>query len=100
MSDTPTTQVAARLTDEQLAEVTELAATEPISAIVMVWQYICPDWADLSPGQVKAWDYSLPRSQWTAVATALTKYRPEALEGANVMMDWVNVGPSSREDES
>jgi hypothetical protein len=100
MSNTPTTQVAARLTDEQLAEVTELAATEPISAIVMVWQYICPDWDTLSPGQVKAWDYSLPRSQWEAIATALAQFRASYLDGANVVMDWVNHGPSSREDEA
>ena len=104
MSDTSTpSQVAATLTDEQLTEIVALAPVEPIQAIINVWRTICPEWDTATPGTVKPWSYSLPRSQWSTIGHALGQYHGPGhglLEGANLLLDWMNKGPSVREDDA
>lgn len=96
MSDT---QIAATLTDEQLAEVVALAPVEPIQAIVQAWRFICPNWDTLAPQGLKPWSYSLPRDQWSAICDALTKFPGYGIVGgANLALDWMNKGPSVRDN--
>jgi hypothetical protein len=100
MTDRP--QVAATLTDEQLATVVALAPHEPIEAIVTVWRTICPEWETLAQGELRPWDYSLPHDQWTAIGSALAEYRHPSplpgLAGVNLLLDWMNKGPSARDE--
>lgn len=93
-------QTKLTLTDEQLIHVCTVSMKNWVDGIVETFACFGVDLNDPECPPVKPSDYALPVRQWNAIAECLTG--PPSLDGiarANHAMNWVNLGPSSFEED-
>jgi len=100
---TTTTRWQRPLTDNELARITAAieAAETPVealcAAIIGVFEIGLHDqgssWAEVD--QVKPWDYAIPEPQWHAIGAALLARSGSDLNRTNLLLDWMNKGPST-----
>lgn len=49
-----------------------------------------------SPDTLRPWDYAIPTEQWQRIGTALVERETRGpIAGVNVLLDWMNKGPSA-----
>lgn len=100
-----------RLTDDELTRITSAVneAGTPMQALAAAFEGFFDlalqeadgcDLADLRArrGTIKPADYAIPEDQWHAIGELLLRRGEQlstALTTVNVLLDWMNVGPSS-----
>lgn len=88
------------LADTRVARLAALAERKPIEAIVATWRSIFvatgrtwPPTETFRPG-----DFTLPKHQTEAIVNGLIGWDRANGRMAAAMLEWLNRGPSSRED--
>jgi hypothetical protein len=90
-----------RLTEAELSNVkTAIDGGSFVDAIVAVYSTFGVDLTDESAEPVQPTHYAIPTDQWHVICQWLSgRKQPGRIAQANAALDWVNVGPSSYEDD-
>lgn len=104
-----TTTTRRRLTDQEMQDILDGCAKavtpgEVLSAVVIKTFEALSEtaWGEL-PEKVDPRDYALPQDQWSELCQALIDRghkTADPLEGVNLGLDWVNIGPSAYEEDA
>ena len=87
-----------RIDPDYLASLLDLARQgELVKVIHGVYQVFDVDLTDPDGPKIDPTDYAIPEDQWGDISKALGE-GSSGLGSVNVMLDWMNVGPSGYDD--